>query len=294
MPLTWCCHPTEKHIQAVSFIYDRKRWQILDPAIEPDLAYLDTVADGDVEIVSRTLADDFWVVLVSRRRRSRAVLPVRPTAAGGPFFVYQPPGACEGLPLVTCIRWSIRSRDGLDWSSYYSLPLGAGFEMTTVFRTSLAAGVDPTRWPLVSGLLGLQPLHQWLANRGYAVLPSTSASSIGFGKALHQCGQPGSGAEKSWRINSTPFTGRSRQGSPTRLGWPIMGGSFGGYSTLAGLTFTPDVFACGVDVVGPSSLVTLLESMPPYWKSVLEQFTTRVGDHRTERGTRPAHRSIPR
>jgi dipeptidyl aminopeptidase/acylaminoacyl peptidase len=63
-----------------------------------------------------------------------------------------------------------------------------------------------------------------------------------------------------------------------------MGGSFGGYSTLAGLTFSPEVFACGVDLVGPSNLITLLESMPPYWKPMLELFTSRVGDHRTEEG----------
>jgi dipeptidyl aminopeptidase/acylaminoacyl peptidase len=64
----------------------------------------------------------------------------------------------------------------------------------------------------------------------------------------------------------------------------VMGGSFGGYSTLAGLTLYPEMYACGVDLVGPSNLITLLESMPPYWKPILELFTTRVGDHRTEEG----------
>jgi dipeptidyl aminopeptidase/acylaminoacyl peptidase len=64
----------------------------------------------------------------------------------------------------------------------------------------------------------------------------------------------------------------------------IMGGSYGGYATLVGLTFTPDVFACGVDIVGPSNLRTLLETIPPYWAPMLTMFTTRVGDHRTEEG----------
>jgi dipeptidyl aminopeptidase/acylaminoacyl peptidase len=64
----------------------------------------------------------------------------------------------------------------------------------------------------------------------------------------------------------------------------VLGGSFGGYSTLAGLTLSPDAFACGVDLVGPSNLITLLESIPPYWKPMLELFTTRIGDHRTEEG----------
>src|SRR5207253_11410197 len=66
----------------------------------------------------------------------------------------------------------------------------------------------------------------------------------------------------------------------------IMGGSYGGYATLVGLTFTPDTFACGVDIVGPSNLVTLLQSIPPYWESEIERFTKRVGDYRTEEGTK--------
>jgi dipeptidyl aminopeptidase/acylaminoacyl peptidase len=64
----------------------------------------------------------------------------------------------------------------------------------------------------------------------------------------------------------------------------IMGGSYGGYAILVGMTFTPETFACGVDIVGPSSLVTLLESIPPYWQPVVHLFTTRVGDYRTEEG----------
>ena len=64
----------------------------------------------------------------------------------------------------------------------------------------------------------------------------------------------------------------------------IMGGSYGGYATLVGLTFTPDTFACGVDIVGPSNLVTLLQSIPPYWETEIEQFTKRIGDHRTDEG----------
>jgi dipeptidyl aminopeptidase/acylaminoacyl peptidase len=73
----------------------------------------------------------------------------------------------------------------------------------------------------------------------------------------------------------------------------VLGGSFGGYSVLAGLTLHPDLYACGVDLVGPSSLITLLESMPPYWKPMLELFTTRVGDHRTEDGRELLRRHSP-
>ncbi len=73
----------------------------------------------------------------------------------------------------------------------------------------------------------------------------------------------------------------------------VMGGSFGGYSVLAGLTFFPETFACGVDIVGPSNLITLLESVPPYWKPMIETFTKRMGDPRTEEGRALLERHSP-
>jgi dipeptidyl aminopeptidase/acylaminoacyl peptidase len=75
-----------------------------------------------------------------------------------------------------------------------------------------------------------------------------------------------------------------KEGVAARDRIAIMGGSYGGYATLVGLTFTPDVFACGVDIVGPSNIQTLLETIPPYWAPMMKVFTTRVGDHRTEEG----------
>jgi dipeptidyl aminopeptidase/acylaminoacyl peptidase len=75
---------------------------------------------------------------------------------------------------------------------------------------------------------------------------------------------------------------KSQLADPAKVA--IMGGSYGGYATLVGLTFTPERFACGVDIVGPSNLVTLLNTVPPYWTPVIEQFTRRIGDHRTEEG----------
>src|SRR6185503_20375163 len=74
------------------------------------------------------------------------------------------------------------------------------------------------------------------------------------------------------------------QGIADRSRIAIMGGSYGGYAALVGLTFTPDVFACAIDVVGPSSLVTLLKSVPPYWKPQLDRMRKRVGDESTEEG----------
>ncbi|MDQ3831539.1 MAG: prolyl oligopeptidase family serine peptidase, partial [Candidatus Tectomicrobia bacterium] len=130
---------------------------------------------------------------------------------------------------------------------------------------------------------GYNPWHQWLANRGYAVLAVNFRSSTGFGKHFINAGNLEWGGKiLEDQLDAVRWAVGQGIADPARVA--IMGGSFGGYSTLAGLTFTPDVFACGVDIVGPSSLITLLESMPPYWKPMLELFTTRVGDHRTEEG----------
>jgi dipeptidyl aminopeptidase/acylaminoacyl peptidase len=108
-------------------------------------------------------------------------------------------------------------------------------------------------------------------------------SSTGFGKSFVN------GGDREWggkiiedQVDAVKWA--IDQGIAAKDRVAVMGGSFGGYSTLAGLTFTPDLFACGVDLVGPSNLVTLLESVPPYWKPSLQLFTTRVGDHRTEEG----------
>jgi dipeptidyl aminopeptidase/acylaminoacyl peptidase len=83
-------------------------------------------------------------------------------------------------------------------------------------------------------------------------------------------------------LDAVTFVTEQKVADPKRI--VIMGGSYGGYATLTGLTFTPDVFAAGVDIVGPSNLVTLLNSIPPYWKPQIELFATRVGDNRTEEG----------
>jgi dipeptidyl aminopeptidase/acylaminoacyl peptidase len=275
-------HPTEKHVQAVSFIYDRKRWRILDPAIEPDLAYLGTVAHGDVEIVSRTLADDYWVVVyLVDDGPARHYLYDRQRRAAR--FLFTNRQALEGLPLVHMHPAVIRSRDGLDLVAYYSLPPDSDADGDGIPDHPVPMVLTPHGGPWHRDYWGYNPWHQWLANRGYAVLAVNFRSSTGFGKHFINAGNLEWGGKiLEDQLDAVNWAIERGIADPARVA--IMGGSFGGYSTLAGLTFTPEVFACGVDIVGPSSLITLLESMPPYWKPVLELFTTRVGDHRTEEG----------
>jgi dipeptidyl aminopeptidase/acylaminoacyl peptidase len=275
-------HPTERHVQAVSFIYDRKRWQILDPTIEPDLAYLGTLADGDVEIASRTLDDAYWVVLyLVDDGPARFYLYDRTRRAAS--FLFTNRQALEGQPLVTMYPVVIASRDGLGLVAYYSLPPGSDANGDGIPDRPVPMVLTPHGGPWYRDFWGYNPWHQWLANRGYAVLAVNFRASTGFGKAFINAGNLQWGGKiLDDQIDAVRWAIGQGIADPTRVA--IMGGSFGGYSTLAGLTLTPEVFACGVDLVGPSSLITLLESMPPYWKPMLELFATRVGDHRTEEG----------
>jgi dipeptidyl aminopeptidase/acylaminoacyl peptidase len=124
---------------------------------------------------------------------------------------------------------------------------------------------------------------QLLANRGYAVLQVNFRGSTGFGKGFTNAGDGAWGREMhNDLIDAMNWAVERGYADPKKVA--IMGGSYGGYATLAGLTFTPETFACGVDIVGPSNLVTLLSTVPPYWESFRKQLIKRMGDPDTEEG----------
>jgi dipeptidyl aminopeptidase/acylaminoacyl peptidase len=275
-------HPTEKHIQAVSFTYERKGWKILDPAIEPDLAYLRTVADGEVEIISRTIDDKLWI-MAYRVDNGPVRFYIYDHAARQASFLFTDRQELEGQPLVKMIPAVFKTSDGFNLVAYYSLPSGSDSNNDGIPDQPLPMVFIPHGGPWGRDFWGYNGWHQWMANRGYAVLCVNFRSSTGFGKAFTNAG------DKEWggkimqdQIEAVQWAIKTGIADPARVA--VMGGSFGGYSTLAGVTMFPETFACGVDLVGPVNLITLLESMPPYWKPTLEMFTMRVGDFRTEEG----------
>lgn len=275
-------HPRDLHVQAAAFDYERKTWQIMDPAIAEHLERLETVTRGDVEIASRSLDDRYWTVAYAV---DNGAVPyyLYDTQTGEAEFLFTNRSALEGLPLVPMHPATIRTRDGLDMVVYYSLPAGADPDGNGVPDAPVPLVLHPHGGPWARDHWGFDSMHQWLANRGYAVLSVNFRSSTGFGKSFTNAGNNEWGGKiledqidaVEWAI-ARGIADRSRVG--------ITGGSFGGYSTLAGLAFYPDVYACGVDIVGPSNLVTLLESVPEYWKPMLNMLKTRVGDHETESG----------
>ena len=275
-------HPKEKNIQAVSFNYDRVHWQVIDNSIEADLKYLQSVTDGDVNVLSRTSDDAHWMVAyVKDNGPVRYYAYDRPAHSAKFLFTNRP--TLESAKLAKMFPREIKSRDGLTLVSYLTLPVwsdpdGDGRPSSPVPMVLWVHG-----GPWARDDWGLDPYHQFFANRGYAVLSVNYRGSTGFGKRFTNAGN------REW-------AGKMHDDLIDAVNWAVAehiadakktvvaGGSYGGYSTLTGLTFTPDVFAAGVDIVGPSNLVTLLNSIPPYWKPQISMFTTRVGDNGSDDG----------
>jgi dipeptidyl aminopeptidase/acylaminoacyl peptidase len=277
-------HPTEGTVQAVAFNYTRTEWTVLDPAVQADLDYLKTVAPGDVAVTSRTLDDRFWTVaFLLDNGPARSYLYDR--SAKRATFLFTNRKAMEGLPLARMHPVVIRSRDGLNLVSYLTLPREADPDGQGRPRQPVPLVLSVHGGPWARDSWGLDPEHQWLANRGYGVLSVNFRGSTGFGKRFGNAGN----REWAGKMHDDLLDAGDwavREGVARRDRVCIMGGSYGGYATLVGLTFTPTAFTCGVDIVGPSNLITLLNTIPPYWEPGIAQFTARVGDHRTDDGRR--------
>lgn len=275
-------HPTDWTIQAAASTYARRTWHIVDPAIEKDFTFLSTVADGEMNVVSRTLDDKTWIVAyIVDDGPVRYYRYDRPEQKAE--FLFTNSEALEGRTLANMHSVIIPSRDGLELVSYLTLPPGEPFGDDVRPKQPLPLVLEVHGGPWARDYWGYNAVHQWLANRGYAVLSVNFRSSRGFGKAFLNAGnRQWGGKMHDDLLDAVQWAVEQGIADPNKI--CISGGSYGGYAALVGLTMTPDVFACGISVVGPSNLVTLLESIPPYWESQVELFTTRVGDHRTPEG----------
>lgn len=266
-------HPTRKTVQAVAFHKDRLEWLVLDPEVAPDFEALRAVCKGDLRITSRDLEDRTWLVGYSvDDGPTRYYAYHRATRSGEFLFTDQP--KLEGLPLASMQPISYTARDGLTIHGYLTLPVGV--EPVRLSTVLLVHG-----GPWARDVWGFNATAQWLANRGYAVLQVNYRGSEGYGKQfLHAGDREWAGKMHLDLIDAVEWlVGR---GTADREKIAIMGGSYGGYATLVGLTFTPEVFAAGVDIVGPSSLITLMKTIPPYWEPARILFYKRVGNLETE------------
>lgn len=275
-------HPTEHTVEAVSFNYTREEWQILDEKIRPEIEYLRTVDPGELQVASRTLDDKLWIVAFLRDdgpvkyyRYERGSKQAK--------YLFSNRKDLDGLPLVKMHPVVIKSRDGLDLVSYLSLPKNTDPGDKGRPSQPLPMVLDVHGGPWARDDWGYNPVHQMLANRGYAVLSVNFRGSTGFGKSFINAGnREWAGKMHDDLLDAVNWSIEQKIADPKQIA--IMGGSYGGYATLVGLTFTPDVFACGVDIVGPSNIITLLNTIPPYWQPAIQMFKDRVGDHTTPEG----------
>ncbi len=275
-------HPTDNTIQAVGFTYERNQWKVLDKRVAPDFEKLEKLATGEFAITSRTLDDRTWVVaLYSDAGPVRYYLWDRGKKKETFLFSNRP--ALEKLELAAMKPVVIPSRDKLNLVSYLTLPVGSDKDSNGVPEKALPMVLLVHGGPWARDHWGFNSIHQLLANRGYAVLSVNFRGSTGFGKKfVNAANREWGGKMHDDLVDAVQWAGKSGVADPKRV--CIMGGSYGGYATLVGLTVTPDLFACGVDIVGPSNLITLIQTVPPYWMPIVNMFKARVGDWTTEEG----------
>ena len=277
-------HPGTHRPQAVAFEYERVTWTVLDQSIAADFERLADGDRGEVRSISRSLDDRTWIVAYDRADGPQAYYRYD-RESGSLDYLFSNRPDLERAALAPMHSAIVRSRDQLDIVSYYSLPVGSTKDGADRPTEPLPAVLYVHGGPWARDSWGYDPVHQLMTNRGYAVISVNYRGSMGFGKAfVNAANGEWAGRMHDDLIDVVDWA--VGQGIADRDRIAIMGGSYGGFATLVGLTFTPEVFACGVDLVGPSNLNTLLDSVPPYWKPMLGMLRTRVGDNSTADGKR--------
>lgn len=276
-------HPKNENVQAVGFNYEKLTWKVVDKAIQRDLDALAKLEPGaQLGIGTRTLDDKKWIVVAtSEQLGPRYYLWDR--AKQKPTFLFAARPELEKHPLVKMWPVQIKARDGLTLVSYLTLPKTADANADGKADQPAPMVLLVHGGPWARDGWGYHPLHQLFANRGYAVLSVNYRGSTGFGKRfMNAANLQWSRAMHDDLLDAVQWA--VTQNVTQKDTVCITGGSYGGYATLVGLAMTPDVFRCGVDIVGPSNLLTLLSTIPPYWAPMVALFHQRMGNPDTAEG----------
>ncbi len=261
--------PDSGEPQIVSVLRERIHHEVLDPTIAGDMRHLEELGDGEVDLIGRDHADRVWLVqLRDDDGPIRYFVHDRSSHQSRFLFSHRP--ELEDCRLAPMEPFSFRSRDGLTIHGYLTFPPGTD-------RKDLPTVLFVHGGPWARDVWGFNPVVQWLANRGYLCVQVNYRGSTGYGKAFLNAGDREWGA----RMHDDLLDGVEwvvGRGYADRSRVAIYGGSYGGYAALAGAAFTPDVFRCAVDIVGPSNLRTLIATTPPYWRTMRAQLHRRVGD----------------
>ncbi|MBK4999957.1 S9 family peptidase [Pseudomonas sp. S31] len=270
---------------AYSIYHERKTRLLLNDKITADVKFLDAQIDGEWSISSRTNSDEIWVIEASSDRLpGAAYLYHRMSSRLEHLFVSRP--ELLDFHLARMQSTTLRSRDGLELTTYLTLPVGLEDPhqpLKSLAPIPLVLVVHGGPW--ARDFHGYVAMHQWLANRGYAVMAVNFRGSTGFGKRFITAadGEWGAAMDDDL-VDAVDWAIEQGIADPQRVA--ILGGSYGGYATLWSMTRHPTRYACGVGIVGPSNLETLLETIPPYWESFRAMLHRAIGDPATEEGLR--------
>jgi dipeptidyl aminopeptidase/acylaminoacyl peptidase len=227
------------------------------------------IGDGDLYFTSGTI-DDRWHIVAVTSDVNPGLAYLYDMEKGDVEFLYDPRPKLPKEHLAEMKPVKYKSRDGLTIHGYLTVPKG-------IEAKNIPVVVNPHGGPWARDSWGYNPEAQFLANRGYGVLQMNFRASTGYGKAFFNAGKKKWGDEMQNDItDGVKHLIDEGIADPEKVA--IYGGSYGGYATLAGLTFTPDLYACGVDYVGVCNLITLLKSIPPYWETARNFFNEHVGD----------------
>jgi len=262
-------HPDTREPQIVTFLKDRSEYRVLDPDVEADLAAIRALHPGDPSFADADDADRTWLIGFTN---DTGAIPYysydRDTRSGQFLFEHQP--ELSRYELAPMEPFSFASRDGLTIHGYATFPPGAG-------REGLPMVLNVHGGPWARDAWGFNPEAQWLANRGYLCVQVNFRGSTGYGKAFVNAGdREWGGRMHDDLVDAVAFATGQGWADPARVA--IYGGSYGGYAALVGAAFTPELFCCAVDIVGPSNLKTLIETIPAYWAPMIAQFHRSVGD----------------
>ncbi|GAB5350473.1 S9 family peptidase [Qipengyuania sp. 483] len=247
--------------------YLQEEWTPLNEDVASEFEFLSSKIDGEYQISSRTTDDTKWIVYGgSAEAPGQYYVYDRDADTLTPWFETRP--ALADAPLQPMHPLELKSEDGLTMVSYLTLPPGSDPDGDGRPDKAVPMLLWVHGGPWARDSYGYNTVHQWMANRGYAVLSVNYRGSTGFGKDFTNAAV-GEFAGKMHSDLVDAVDWAVAEGIAQEDKVAIGGGSYGGYATLTGVAFTPDRFACGVDIVGPSSLVTLIESFPEYWKPFL-------------------------
>jgi dipeptidyl aminopeptidase/acylaminoacyl peptidase len=263
--------------------------------LKPEVSVIDKALKKDVDLLTRELGDGFSVTSRSLDNLTWIVATDDALAPSSSYIYDRKAGKIAKLfdtrpallqaKLVPMQSLELKARDGLTLVSYLSLPPGSDANGDGIPDAPVPLVLNVHGGPWARDGYGFDNEHQWLANRGYAVLSVNYRGSTGFGKSfVNASNKEWAGKMHDDLLDAVKWATDNKITTADKVA--IYGGSYGGYATLVGVTFTPDAFACGVDIVGPSNLQTLLSTIPPYWKAFFEEFAMRVGDPRTDAGAK--------